>query len=108
MHILGEVNIPVPFLETIHNQLDEVQSEDFIKSLSADPATSIRKNPYKSLAESGKTNPIPWCSTGCYLNERPSFTRGDILWLVETETSDVPDGPERLAVVRSANVVGGQ
>jgi 16S rRNA C967 or C1407 C5-methylase (RsmB/RsmF family)/NOL1/NOP2/fmu family ribosome biogenesis protein len=47
--------------------------ESFIQSIDQAPAISLRTNPRKfSLPISAER--IPWCETGIFLNERPSFT----------------------------------
>jgi 16S rRNA C967 or C1407 C5-methylase (RsmB/RsmF family)/NOL1/NOP2/fmu family ribosome biogenesis protein len=74
MHILAGVNIPALFLETIKSQLGEVQSKDFVNSLSTDSPISIRHNPLKPPLKPQNSLPISWCSGGYYLLERPSFT----------------------------------
>lgn len=74
MHILAEVNIPTQFLETIQSQLGEAQSKDFVNSLSTDSPICIRHNPLKPHPKPENLIPIPWCSGGYYLAERPSFT----------------------------------
>lgn len=38
------------------------------------PAVSVRRNPTKGDVSFAQSTPVPWCSDGCYLAERPSFT----------------------------------
>lgn len=74
MHILGKVNIPAQFLETINQQLGEDPAKDFVNSLITDSPTSIRQNPLKPTTKPANSSSIPWCSSGYYLPTRPSFT----------------------------------
>lgn len=46
--------------------------ESFLSALGTPAPVSIRLHPHKPVALSGE--PIPWCATGRYLSERPSFT----------------------------------
>lgn len=39
-----------------------------------DPSSSIRYNPLKKAAVPYASTPIPWCQSGAFLKERPSFT----------------------------------
>jgi 16S rRNA C967 or C1407 C5-methylase (RsmB/RsmF family)/NOL1/NOP2/fmu family ribosome biogenesis protein len=47
--------------------------DQFIRSLDQIPAVSVRINPRKFRFQTDKKN-VPWCETGLYLSERPSFT----------------------------------
>ena len=46
--------------------------DDFIRALQERPPVSIRLNPRKNIDD--VNTGVPWCSTGRYLDERPSFT----------------------------------
>ena len=50
-----------------------VHYDNFTKALDQPSPVSIRINPHK-LSTHNSATPIPWCSTGTYLAERPSFT----------------------------------
>jgi len=64
--------LPQAFLERIKNQFP-VDYEAFVESIDQPAAVSLRINPRKfpTPVESEK---VPWCETGVFLNERPSFT----------------------------------
>ena len=68
---MNELNLPVPFITRIRSQLAG-RSELFFQALETEPPVSIRINPEKKIVFGD--NKIPWCSTGFYLNARPSFT----------------------------------
>lgn len=64
--------MPFAFLERIKTQFPS-DFDRFIQSIDQVPAISLRTNPRKfgiSISE----EQIPWCDTGIFLNERPSFT----------------------------------
>ncbi len=63
--------LPKAFTERIEQQIDD--SNVFFKTLDQSLITSIRYNPNK-LHDYLKGKPIPWCSKGIYLKERPKFT----------------------------------
>jgi len=46
--------------------------DDFIYALLERPPVSIRQNPRKNISDVSSI--VPWCTTGRYLDERPSFT----------------------------------
>ncbi len=48
------------------------ESADLLEALSGESPVSIRLNPQKPSSISGA--PVPWCTCGRYLAERPSFT----------------------------------
>ena len=58
--------------ELLHEEYDKLEV-----ALDTQPPVSIRINPHKCSADgsiSENTEHIPWCKTGRYLAERPSFT----------------------------------
>ncbi len=59
------------FTNRIKTQLGN-EFSDFMQSLSEEAPTSIRINERKSSPRLGE--PIPWCTSGRYLKNRPSFT----------------------------------
>ncbi|MBX2957346.1 MAG: rRNA methyltransferase [Cyclobacteriaceae bacterium] len=70
---MGDTEIKLP--EDFFNRMNTVLGSsfpDFIDSLKSESPTSIRLNPHKKNKLSGK--PVPWCSTGLYLDTRPVFT----------------------------------
>lgn len=53
----------------------QIDEEEFIRThQQQEQITSIRVNPAKPIRKFEKHPPVPWCSTGYYLNERPTFT----------------------------------
>ncbi len=65
------MNLPAAFVERMHAQLGK-EAEEFLASLQQPAIISVRTNPFKTSVISGEK--IPWCNTGFYLAERPSFT----------------------------------
>lgn len=59
----------------MHALLGE-EYDAFATALSEEPPVSVRLNPQKSLVDSQlrREHPVPWCSEGWYLAERPNFT----------------------------------
>lgn len=65
-------DLPDEFKNQMQAQLGP-DFEDFMKSLKLPSPVSIRYNTQKYQPATGM--PVPWCSTGRYLDQRPSFTR---------------------------------
>jgi 16S rRNA C967 or C1407 C5-methylase (RsmB/RsmF family)/NOL1/NOP2/fmu family ribosome biogenesis protein len=65
-------NLPIAFEHQMKVQLGE-EFEAFRKSLSAPAPVSIRLNPLKPSPIAAGSS-VPWCATGRYLDQRPSFT----------------------------------
>lgn len=66
--------LPSQLIDSL-SRLPNFNKEKFIISHdAAEKITSIRINPYKYSDFVNKDEPVPWCSTGYYLNKRPSFT----------------------------------
>ena len=66
------IHLPEAFISQTKSLLGLEETEALIKALSEEAPTSIRVNPNKATAISGES--VPWCETGYYLSERPSFT----------------------------------
>lgn len=66
------LTLPPEFVYRIQRQLG-FAADDFFRSLESDSPVSVRIHPEKWKSEK-KFKPIPWCSTGIYLENRPSFT----------------------------------
>ena len=64
--------MPFAFLERIKIQFPS-DFDRFIQSIDQVPAISLRTNPRK-FVNAISAEQIPWCDTGIFLNERPSFT----------------------------------
>lgn len=48
--------------------------EPFVEAHQHTPVTSVRLHPIKQPAVFNDSTPVPWCSAGRYLSERPVFT----------------------------------
>lgn len=69
---MNEVKFPAAFEQRMRKHLGEKWQE--FATVHEEPSpVSIRINPAK-LKHSPSTSPIPWASTGFYLDDRPSFT----------------------------------
>ena len=66
------IHLPEAFISQTKSLLGLEETEALIKALGEEAPTSIRVNPNKATAISGES--VPWCETGYYLSERPSFT----------------------------------
>lgn len=64
-------DLPEDFIRAIRARLG-ANAERFFESLAEPSPVSIRLNPLKSCTLSGER--VPWCSSGLYLGDRPSFT----------------------------------
>lgn len=69
--------MPFAFLERIRNQFP-ADFDRFIQSIDQVPSVSLRINPRKFRLPLSSER-IPWCETGIFLNERPSFTLDPLL-----------------------------
>lgn len=65
--------LPDKFKERIAGQ-EYIDSVGLIQALEKPSPVSIRVNSLKLGAEPSGSRPVPWCSGGFYLEERPSFT----------------------------------
>jgi 16S rRNA C967 or C1407 C5-methylase (RsmB/RsmF family)/NOL1/NOP2/fmu family ribosome biogenesis protein len=63
--------LPEDFVQRMQAELGQ-EYDAFAESLEQPPPVSIRMNQQKKSTQQGQ--PIPWCRTGFYLPERPSFT----------------------------------
>ena len=67
------IQLPAPFRAQMQHQLaDEFPA--FEAALGQQPPVSIRLNPCKPAIDTAGLEPVPWCSAGFYLPERPVFT----------------------------------
>jgi 16S rRNA C967 or C1407 C5-methylase (RsmB/RsmF family)/NOL1/NOP2/fmu family ribosome biogenesis protein len=64
--------LPQAFVERIKKQFS-VDYEAFVESIDQPAAVSLRINPRKFSLQIAPEK-VPWCETGIFLNERPSFT----------------------------------
>ena len=68
------IHLPNDFIMLLEKAVGISDSKEIINLVSRPtPVTSIRVNPDKPVTPISK-NLIPWCSTGLYLDQRPSFT----------------------------------
>lgn len=65
------MQLPSAFLSNLASVLSAEEISLLQAALQTDAPTSVRSNPWKYRAEG---TPVPWCETGVYLAERPSFT----------------------------------
>ena len=65
-------DFPEAFVQRMGNDLGE-DAKPLLEALDSPPPVSIRLNPDRE-AKPISGSPIPWCSQGLYLPERPSFT----------------------------------
>jgi 16S rRNA C967 or C1407 C5-methylase (RsmB/RsmF family)/NOL1/NOP2/fmu family ribosome biogenesis protein len=70
------LHFPPDFERIMQDRLGAAYT-DFCSSLNAPAPVSIRLNPWKSIADIGQ--PVPWCTHGRYLDERPIFTLDPLL-----------------------------
>lgn len=71
------MEMPLPFVRQMRALLGE-EYEHFCVALAEEPPVSVRLNPRKQLSGCADilagAVPVPWCTEGRYLTERPSFT----------------------------------
>ena len=79
------IHLPEAFISQTKSLLGLEETEALIKALSEEAPTSIRVNPNKATAISGES--VPWCETGYYLSERPSFTLDPLFHAVNVSVS---------------------
>lgn len=68
------MNIPESFKEQMNLLFGEEECGAFVESLDSVAPTSIRTNPFKPFGCEYDGERVPWCHSGQYLSERPSFT----------------------------------
>ena len=75
---MQHIELPSAFADDMQTLLGDADYHSFLASLSQDPPVSIRLNRKKQLKwllpESNVSDRVPWCLSGVYLEERPSFT----------------------------------
>lgn len=68
----NKIQLPGAFVERIKVQFDD--SEHLLQAIDSEPIVSVRKNSAKNTQSLfANCEPVPWCNTGYYLNERPKF-----------------------------------
>lgn len=73
---LGEAPIPLEFQQLLFIDATD-ERHRLLEALSDQPPVSIRLNPAKPFDMDEE--PVPWCGTGRYLTQRPSFTLDPLL-----------------------------
>ncbi len=69
------MQLPQDFVQQMCALLGEAEAGALCSALTdTPPAVSVRRNPTKGDVSFAQSTPVPWCSDGCYLAERPSFT----------------------------------
>ena len=77
--------LPADFIAQTREVMGDERFERYLKSFEEEPPVSIRLNPKKGLAVSGKRleavdgERVPWCRDGYYLKKRPNFTMDPLL-----------------------------
>ena len=71
---MSTTKLPSSFVSRMKDYLGEVAYEDFSIALDKEPRVSIRWNALKSEFPATPANKVPWCESGYFLDERPSFT----------------------------------
>ncbi|MFN8152853.1 MAG: RNA methyltransferase [Bacteroidia bacterium] len=67
-------HLPQDFILRINNQLSEKDALSFLQALQQPAPVSIRLNPARETTIPSGSTPVPWCTSGYYLSERPVFT----------------------------------
>lgn len=69
------MEIPQAFIAQMLPLLGEEETQQLVEALQTQAPVSIRMNRQKAVSiDARETTPVPWCATGRYLKERPSFT----------------------------------
>lgn len=73
------MELPIEFVNRMHQLLGDEESNNFFAALEQPSPVSIRLNPDKIknaelIINNSQFKPVPWCSTGYYLDERLTFT----------------------------------
>lgn len=68
------MQLPDEFTSRMKDMLGESEYDQFDKAITSTSPTSIRVNPLKPSMDIPYGQIVPWCKTGRYLEERPSFT----------------------------------
>lgn len=78
--------LPHDFIQQMTSLIGNAEAQQLFDAIQQTaPATSIRRNAAKTvcsaakLFDNQKATPVPWCTEGAYLNERPSFILDPVL-----------------------------
>ena len=67
-------DFPSDFVKRVSSD-DFLGKEKLLLSLNTDSPISIRRNPFKKMADLSVKSNVAWCENGYYLTERPSFIK---------------------------------
>ena len=113
------VMYPEKFIERINDQ-EYIDATSMLKALGEPSPVSIRINPFKWNNIPYNYDPVPWCSGGFYLKERPSFTMDPLFhagcyypqeasgMFLEQVFRQVSDGQKDLRVLDLCGAPGGK
>lgn len=69
------MELPQAFIAQMRPLLGDEETQQLVEALQTEAPVSIRMNRRKAaLMDVWETAPVPWCESGRYLKERPSFT----------------------------------
>ena len=68
------MELPVSFADYTRTLLGDEDYKELVTSLESEQSVSIRLNPLKPFAFRSGEHAVPWCTSGFYLEERPTFT----------------------------------
>lgn len=69
------MELPQAFIAHMQPLLGKEETQQLVEALQTQAPVSIRVNRKKAASmDALETMPVPWCATGLYLKERPSFT----------------------------------
>lgn len=73
--------LPEGFKALMSSETGDERAAILLSALEGEPETSLRINRRKRPAEPlyPEMTPVPWCASGCYLEERPQFTLNPLL-----------------------------
>lgn len=75
MAVAAKQTLPAGFVERILNDSSIPNPQGLLDALaSGSPSVAIRHNKIKGAQRPSQCQPVPWCSSGQYLTERPNFT----------------------------------
>lgn len=74
-----EIPLPDSFITQMTSLLGTEAAECLFQALDETSPTSIRINPARPHCEAINAHPVPWCTQGRYLSERPAFTFDPLL-----------------------------
>lgn len=70
---------PAPFIQQCQSLLGTGEAEKLLSALQETPPVSLRLHPIKGHDLLNDKAPVPWCTSGRYLSERPVFSLDPLL-----------------------------